>query len=473
MNVIGLDLGTTGCKAVLVSETGEVLRSTYRSYPLVQTDPGEASQNALVLWKAVQDTLKDLDALDAAGLSFSGAMHSLLLLDLQNQPLMNALTWADTRPSDTLEGLDPHEVYLRTGAPLKAPYWPAKIRYLQTHHPQAFGQAVRMVGLKDFIAFQLTGHWFTDIGLASATGMLNLHTRDWDEALTEHLQVQHLLPEVIDADDLLGNITLEAAACTGLRAGMPVFAGSSDGAMANLGTGASGEDTVITVGTSGAVRRMTSAPLLDSEGRTWCYYLSRNQMFCGGAINNGGILLDWVRRMFYPEGFDAMFTEVAQVESCGVLLLPYLTGERSPHWNSELTATLHGVTLQHTRAHIARAAMEAVCFCLADVFDLVGTGSERVLVTGGITHSPVWLQTLSNVLDRPLTVANRVDASAMGAAMVTLHALDKHLGGLTYKVQYAVGFTPQPGSVQPLEGTRAQWRELFKRIWKEQQHGSI
>ncbi|WP_189003017.1 gluconokinase [Deinococcus roseus] len=471
MNAIGLDLGTTGCKAVLIDAEGNPLRSTYRSYPLIKTEPGEATQNAEVIWKAVQEALLDLKAVNADGLSFSGAMHSLLLVDGQNKPLAPALTWADTRPLDTLADipLEARATYLKTGAPLKTPYHPAKITYLQKKQPALFAQAHQLVSIKDYIAFQLTGVWKADIGLASSSGLLNLHTGHWDEDIVKALQVKSLLPEVLDATDLLGNITPDAATHTGLKAGMPVFAGSSDGGLANLGTGAGVQDTVITVGTSGAVRSMVTSPQLDARGRTWCYFLSRNQMFAGGAINNAGLLIDWVRRMCFPaDTFEVLFKEAAEVpDSEGLLLLPYLTGERSPHWKSDLTATLHGLALQHTRGHIARAALEAVCFSLAEVHDLVSAGTTRVLVTGNITRSPLWMQVLSNVLNRDLVVASSVDASALGAAMVTRHALDNRLGELTYKVQYALGFAPQPEEAALLRATREHWRGLFTSIWKE------
>lgn len=471
MNVIGLDLGTTGCKAVLVGEDGQPVRSTYRSYPLIKTEPGEATQNADVLWKAVQEALKDLNAEHADGLAFSGAMHSLLPIGKTGQPLCNAMTWADTRPLETLKEvpLDPNAVYLKTGAPLQTPYHPAKITYLQHKHPELFSQIHLLVSLKDHIAFQLTGQWKADIGLASSSGLLNLHTGQWDADILHGLQVQSLLPEVLDAHDLLGHITPQAATLTGLKAGMPVFAGSSDGGLANLGTGAGVQDTVITVGTSGAVRSMGKGPQLDARGRTWCYFLSRDQVFSGGAINNAGLLIDWVKRMHYPsETFEVLFKEAAEVPSSeGLLFLPYLTGERSPHWKSDLSATVHGLTLQHTRAHLARAALEAVCFSLAEVYDLVSEGTTRTLVTGSITRSPLWMQMLSDTLHRELVVAHTVDASSLGAAMVALVALDNSKSRLTYKVQYALGFVPQPDTATRMTGIREDWKGLFTSIWKE------
>lgn len=471
MNVIGLDLGTTGCKAVLVDGEGKPIRSTYRSYPLLKSEPGEATQNADILWKAVQEALLDLKAEQADGLAFSGAMHSFLLIGQDNRPLTAALTWADTRPMDTLNRvpLDPDSTYLKTGAPLKTPYHPAKITYFQQMQPDLFSRTHLLVGLKDYIAFQLTGAWKADIGLASSSGLLNLHTGQWDDEIITALKVKTLLPEVLDTYDLLGHITPQAAACTGLKAGMPVFAGSSDGGLANLGTGAGVRDTVITVGTSGAVRSMTQSPQLDARGRTWCYFLSREQLFAGGAINNAGLLIDWVRRMYYPaDTFETLFKEAAEVPDAeGLLLLPYLTGERSPFWKSDLTATLHGLMLQHTRGHVARAALEAVCFSLAEVYDLVSQGTDRILVTGSITRSPLWMQILSNVLSRDLVVADTVDASALGAAKVSLFALDNRLGELTYKVQYALGFAPRPEEALSIKATREHWKGLFTSIWKE------
>jgi gluconokinase len=219
-----------------------------------------------------------------------------------------------------------------------------------------------------------------------------------------------------------------------LPVGLPIIAGANDGGLANLGSGAylPGQ-SVITVGTSGAVRHLLDRPVLDRFERTWCYLLDEGCWFRGGAINNGGLALQWVRQRFYSElpeaeGYERMWIEAASVDAgaAGLLALPYFVGERSPHWNATARAALVGLGLEHTRAHIARAVMEGVAFCLADVWEALAESSPLGVpsrLTGGITRSQLWRQIVADVLGVRLACLEAADASAVGAAMLGLQAL--------------------------------------------------
>jgi gluconokinase len=183
------------------------------------------------------------------------------------------------------------------------------------------------------------------------------------------------------------------------------------------------------------VRRVVDQPLLDPQQRTWCYLLAEQRWFAGGAINNGGLALQWVRERFYPEltgeeGFNRLFADAASVPAGagGVLLVPYFSGERSPHWDAQARALLVGLGLEHGRAHIARAVLEGVAFCLADVWEALQTEETPttapvVHLTGGITRSPLWVQILADVLGVRLAPVEAADASVVGAAMLGQWAL--------------------------------------------------
>jgi gluconokinase len=221
-----------------------------------------------------------------------------------------------------------------------------------------------------------------------------------------------------------------------LPEGLPIIAGGSDGALANLGGGVvTPGQMVVTIGTSGAVRRIVPAPWCDQAERTWCYLLAGDQWFAGGAINNGGLTLQWAHDHYYPDahepgrdGYGALMKEAGAIPpgADGVRLLPYFTGERSPHWNAEASATLTGLRLSHTRAHIARAALEGVAFCLADVWLALlaaGPAPEFAALTGGILRSPLWAQIVADVLGVELRALEASDASALGAARLAHAAL--------------------------------------------------
>ncbi len=440
--MIGLDLGTTSCKAILLDAEGRVVAAASASYSLRVPRPGWAEQDVLVIRAAVNRTLRAVAAATSVaptGISFSGAMHSCLPVDAVGAPLANAMTWADNRAAG-VEGtvrseLDVPAVYARTGCPVRSTYHPVRLRWWADAAPDVARRASRFVGIKDWIIHELTGAWATDIGLASTTGLLDGTTCSWDpEALRAARVAPEQLPALVPSHAIVGGLARDAAAATGLPAGLPVVAGGSDGALANVGTGLThAGQAVITVGTSGAVRHLVDRRWVDPSERTWCYVVDEGHWLIGGAINNGGLALDWVRRLLYPElaldaGFRQLAADAGAIEpgADGVFVLPYLTGERSPSWTPDDPAMLYGVRLGHGRAHLARAAMEGVAHCIADVWNALpppAQTAEATRLTGGITRTPVWAQVLADVLGVPLMALDTTDASATGAALVGLQAL--------------------------------------------------
>jgi len=447
--VIGLDLGTTNSKAVALDAGGRQLASASSDYRLYSPRSGWAEQQAEEVWQGVLAALKalagklpqDAQGAQAAGLCLSGAMHSSLPVDATGTPLAPALTWADQRAAPQAEALrrlcDPQKLYERTGCPLVSIYHPAKLRWWQEQAPEIARRAQRFVLIKDWVLFRLTGEWATDFSITSATGLLDIRRLEWDsEALNLAGVSAAQLPPLVSPTCRVGGLLPQVAQACGLPPGLPVIAGAGDGGLANLGSGAAAPgQSVITVGTSGAVRRVVDQPLLDPQQRTWCYLLAEQRWFAGGAINNGGLALQWVRERFYPElsgedGFTRLFADAAAVPqgAGGVLLLPYFTGERSPHWDTQARALLVGLGLEHGRAHIARAALEGVAFCLADVWEALQGENQPAVpdlpagpvvhLTGAISRSPLWVHILADVLGVRLAPVEAADASAVGAAML-------------------------------------------------------
>jgi gluconokinase len=419
--VIGLDLGTTACKAVAMDSSGTVVGAASANYPLYAPQSGWAEQDPQEILRGALNALAALAAkinpAAVGALSLSGAMHSVVLLDAQDQPLGRALTWADQRAAAQVESLrtqaDNRHVYELTGCPLVSIYYPAKLRWCLENLPFKFS---RVAAIKEFVLNRLTGEWASDFCLASATGLVDLRQRCWAPEMVSLAGIAPTqLPPLVDSHSVVGKLSPEMVRQTGLPEGLPVVIGGSDGGMAMLGAGGS---TVITVGTSGAIRRVVTAPLLDRHSRTWCYIQDETHWLAGGAINNGGLVAQWAREKFYPqESFETMLAEAAEIPpgSGGVVFLPYLSGERSPHWNPWERALISGIGLEHSRAHIAHAALEGVAFCLAEVWEIVkGSGPARL--TGGITHAHLWAQILCDVLGAPLELMEAADASAVGVA---------------------------------------------------------
>ena len=466
--VIGLDLGTTSVKALALDAEGAVVACSSRRYALHGGPDGSAVQDAEEVVPAALDALTELaDTLQGQivrAIVPSAAMHTLVLLDAAGTVLAPALTWADARPAATLDGLraqlDPAGTYLQTGCPVQAPYHPARLWWLRKVQPDLYARTARFVSLTDLLLHRLTGQWATSVGLASTTGLWNLRTGAWDEELLAALGIQTTqLPAVLDAREVVGTVQ------TGPFASAPVLAGSSDGACANLGCGAALGEVALTVGTSGAVRRLSDTPMLDPAARTWSYRLDLATHLGGGAINNGGLLLDWVRRQWYSEldadtGFDRLLADAASTPAGaeGVSLLPYLTGERSPLWRSDISASLHGLRLHHARAHVARAALEAIAFTLAEVWEL-GLQGEVIYSTGGLARNALWNGLLADVLGVPVIQNETADASAIGAALLG-HG-EETLRGVRERATRDSKILPGHEQNAALHAARARWQTLL------------
>ncbi|MEX2214023.1 MAG: gluconokinase [Phycisphaeraceae bacterium] len=436
---LGLDIGTTACKTVAIDDLGKVHAKGTGKYPTYTPEPGTSEQDVIEVWQGVRDALKELTSQVAPAqlkaLGLSGAMHSFLPITSEGQPLARALTWADTRQARDLlplrKRLAALKAYERTGCPSQWLYHPARLAWWREAHGLNLNGG--FVAIKDWILLQLTGKLATDTCIASSTGWLDMHKRTWDEKLLS-LSGLHRgqLPTLLAPTDRVGTILPGVSRATGLPLKLPVYPGGSDGGMANLGSGAVAPNTsgsvVITVGTSGAVRVTTDKPLLDPQQRTWCYNLTGGLWFAGGAINNGGLAVDRIRSEFYgdlpeKEGFTQLFADAKRTEAGaeGVLLLPFYAGERTPHWRPDLQPDLLNFS-DRERRHVARAALEAVAFCLADVWEVlqpqVSIDSRRFIrLTGGITQSHLWSQIVCDVLGVPLVLSEAADASAIGAAL--------------------------------------------------------
>ena len=324
--VIGLDLGTTSTKAVALSADGEILALATAQNRMWSDQAGGRFQDPEDVWNGVPRALADLavkiGADDALGMCLSGAMHSLFPANSSGRPLAPAVTWADVRAGKAAASLrgqcDAHALYLRTGCPLQYLYYPAKIQRWLEERPE-WGQP-HFAAIKDFVYHRLTGSWATDQGLASATGLMDTHTQTWDaEALALAGISACQLPELVSPIWAEGKLRPEIAPRCGYPAGLPVVIGAGDGGLANLGSGAilPGE-SVITVGTSGAVRRIADHPVMDEFERTWCYLLVKGRWFHGGASNNAGLAVQWVRERFYNDMPEAAgYAELFQRRSRG------------------------------------------------------------------------------------------------------------------------------------------------------------
>jgi gluconokinase len=482
--MIGLDLGTTSCKAVVFDPAGRAVAAASEGYPLRIPHPGWAEQDASAIRAAVVRAIRAATAASSvppSGICFSGAMHSCFPVAADGTPIAPAMTWADNRAAPLERAVraevDVPGLYARTGCPVRSTYNPVRLRWWVEEASGLAGRAALFVGLKDWVLHELTGAWATDVGIASTTGLLDIASRTWDpEALRAARVTAGRLPPLVASTAVIGGLTRDAAAATGLPQGLSVVAGGSDGAMANLGTGiGTPGQAVVTVGTSGAVRQLADRPWIDPAERTWCYVIDEGHWLIGGAVNNGGLALEWTRAALYPDlepeaGFHQLLADAGAIAAGadGVFFLPYLAGERSPSWTPNDRAMAYGLRLGHGRAHLVRAGMEGVAHCLADVWNVLpapaATG-EPTRLTGGITRSPLWAQILADVIGEPLMAVEAADASATGAALLGLRALGNVPPGTLPAVPAGPVYSPGPDRPfyarhhRAFDALRAQMRE--------------
>ncbi len=412
-----------------------IVCSEKASYTFYQQQDGYAEQDADEIFTAFLSVFKRLltkiNTQEIAAVSFSSAFHSIMAVDKVGQPLMRLITWADTRSNDYAKKLRNTEsgrsIYLKTGVPIHPMSPLCKIAWVRDHQPEIFERAHKFISMKEYAWFKLFGKYQVDHSIASATGLLDNKQLTWcDESLLfcgiNTSQLSGLVPVLHTETNLLP----EYRQLLNLKNQVQFVAGGGDGATANLGCGAlSPGIAALTIGTSGAVRVVTENPIHDERGSIFSYMLDGTLFINGGATNNGGIALQWFLQTFLQKqsasenDYEWMFGEIADVEkgADGLLFLPYILGERAPVWDAEAKGAFIGIRSLHTIRHFMRAVVEGVCFSLLQVLDSIEKQSpvEVIYATGGFTQSALWLQLLSDILNKKICVLNTVDASAMGA----------------------------------------------------------
>ncbi|MDN4594372.1 gluconokinase [Polycladomyces subterraneus] len=446
--VIGVDIGTTSTKAVVFDFYGNVLGLGTTGYPLIQPHPGWVEQDPDEIVQAVLNSVRT--AVDAADISpekvtavgFSAAMHSLIAVDTDGNPLTRAWIWADNRGAEQADQLRTlpfgHECYRRSGTPVHPMSPLVKLLWMKEQEPDLFRRASKFVSIKEYLWYRMFGCWAVDASLASATGLYNLSTRDWDPDILHFIGIapDRLSPVVPPAEVFTG-LQRDCAQRMGLSPDTPFVIGASDGVLANVGVGAiqSGQ-LAVTVGTSGAVRTAAFSPATDENARTFCYALTNDRWVIGGATNSGGDILRWLSESVFKGVSDSASPSVDRLLSLaessppgadGLLFLPFLTGERAPYWDPDARGAWVGLRLHHQTAHLARAALEGVTFTLRAITDAVrdvsGTQAESIRASGGFVRSPFWLQLTADILNATVEVPENKEASAMGAAVLALTAI--------------------------------------------------
>ena len=437
-HLLGIDVSTTAVKALLITENGDVIGTAATETALSTPRPLWSEQNPADWWqgacKSIRQALRDTgissDQVTAVGLT--GQMHSLTLLDEAGRVLRPAILWSDQRTGPQCDEirrrLGKERLIAITGNDALTGFTAPKILWVQEHEPEVFARARHILLPKDYVRFHLTGAYATDRAGAAGTLLLDAKTRDWSAEVLQALEIPaEWLPPTHEGPEITGYISAEAAQATGLKAGTPVVGGGGDQAAQAVGVGAVQLGIVaLTLGTGGVVFASTDAPFFDSEGRlhAFCHAVPGRWHLMGVMLSAGGSLR-WYRDILSTDAdYDALLAPAAEAPpgSEGLLFLPYLTGERTPHADPLARGALVGLTVRHTQAHLTRAVLEGVAFGVRDSFELIKSAGltqiRQVRVSGGGAKSPLWRQILADVLNVELVTVNTMEGAAYGAALL-------------------------------------------------------
>jgi len=447
-HIIGIDIGTTHVKAVVASAAGKILYEAKAGYPTLNPSQGCHEQDPEDIFTAVLHVLREscefiTDKTTIACVSFSAAMHSLVAVDAEGKPLTKLMTWADTRSNKYAQELKDSRhgwlIYERTGTPVHPMSPLCKIAWIKNEMPDVFDKTLKVISGKEYIFYQLFDEFVIDHSIASATGLFDIHQLKWcDESMKFAGITREQLSKPVSTTQAFTTLKDEYQQLLKLPAGIPFLIGASDGCLANIGTGAvlPGE-LAVTIGTSGAVRKLTHHINPDPRQRLFNYILDDATFLTGGAINNGGIVLKWFLDAFMDgdlsddDKMKNIMEQAATVAagSGGLIFLPYLYGERAPVWDASAKGVFIGISSMHKKEHFMRAVLEGISFSLLQIVKSIEESGEEVhtvFANGGFIQSTLWVRILADILNKKIVVSHAGDASAMGAVFLAM----KYLGSL-------------------------------------------
>jgi xylulokinase len=474
--LLGCDIGTTGVKALAVRPDGAIAFESFSGYDISSPYPKWAEQHPDEWWRAFCDATGRLVAAglkvdEVAAIGLSGQMHSSVFLDESMQVIRPALLWCDARTTAQCREIERRVEFtlLRDEAsnPALEGFTAPKALWLREHEPEHFERLRHLLLAKDYIRYKLTGEVATDYSDAAGTILFDVGRRKWSQRILQALDLDpSLLPPVIASHEISGEITREAAEASLLRAGTRVVGGGADNACAAVGAGIIDEGAAqVSIGSSGVVLAALASHRVDGRLRLHCMnHAAPARWYLMGVTLTAGLSLKWFRDSFCREEaqrakkegrdvYDALSAMAASVPagSEGLIFLPYLNGERTPHGDADARGLFCGLTLRHGKAHLARAIMEGVAFGLRDSLELtreLGVEIRDIVLVGGGSKGAVWRQIQADIFGRPVHTITVQDAAPFGAALLA------GVGAGVYRsCEEAAGATVRPAAeVAPLSG---------------------
>jgi xylulokinase len=475
--VIGVDLGTSAVKILLVNQNGEVCKEVSKSYPLIIEKSGYSEQNPEEWVEKTSAGLAELinqfdgDINDIEGISFSGQMHGLVLLDQDNQVLRNAILWNDTRTTKQCQ-----EIYNVVGRerlleitknPALEGFTLPKILWVKENEPEIFEHASAFLLPKDYLRYRMTGNIQMEYSDAAGTLLLNVAKREWSQEVLELFGLSaDFCPSLVESHAFVGTVASQFAQDTGLSEGVKVFAGGADNACGAIGSGILSEGkTLCSIGTSGVVLSYEERNDLDFEGKVHYFnHSEENAYYTMGVTLAAGFSLSWFKDTFAEkEAFEQFLAGVDEVPagSNGLLFTPYLVGERTPHADSTIRGSFIGIDAAHERKHFAHAVLEGITFSLnesIEIFRNSGKAIDSIISIGGGAKNETWLQMQADVFNAKIEKLTSEQGPGMGAAMLAAYGC----GWYPSLKECAGVFIQTAKTYYPIQENVEAYKKLFK-----------
>lgn len=474
--VLGIDLGTSSLKGLLMNQNGEVVASASSDYPLIHLAPGYSEQDPQKWIEACEIVLETLSKEVAdftqqlEGISFSGQMHSLVVLDENKSVLRNAILWNDVRTTQQCQAIMDQfgtELLAITKNVALEGFTLPKIVWIQENEPELWATVRHMMLPKDYLGFWLTGTLHMDYSDAAGTLLLDVEKKVWSKAILDKFAIPaEYLPELIESAGMTGTLNEELTKRFSFEKEVKIFAGGADNACAALGAGILDENVgMASIGTSGVFLSYEKTAEQEYDGKLHLFnHVRPNAFYSMGVTLAAGHSLSWFKDTFAPQqSFDEMLAGIDQIDagSDGLLFTPYIVGERTPHVDSKIRGSFVGMDTNHSLQHFAKAVLEGITFSLKDVQvvmeEVSGKTFERIVSVGGGAKNKEWLQIQADIFDAEITCLQAEEGPGVGAAMLAASGL----GWFDSLDACAETFVHYQGSIKPIKENVEKYQKIY------------
>ncbi len=476
---LAIDLGTTGCRSSIFDENLNVIAYAYEEYPLITPCENQVEQDANLWWELTLKTVSEsIDKSEISGkeirsISVSSQGITLVPVDEVGKPLMNAISWLDSRAVEETEQIrkdfGDEKIFSMTGKPINEAYTLPKLLWIKKHYPEVYQKAEKFLMPMDFLIGKITGKFVTDYSMASGTLMYDLKNHCWSEEILAKYDIPvQKLPELMESGTVVGKVSPGLAVVLGLSLDCTVIQGAQDQKCAAFGVGLSPEKMTVSLGTAAAVTGYReSAENLTNQGIGWCGYTKKDIFVMEGVINTAGTCLRWVRDTIFPgKGYDIINRAAKEAEEKGgrVLFYPYLAGASAPDFYPESEGVFYGLSLDNKPGDLALAVMKGVAFQLRTLLEAMDAYAKvtSLIIFGGGAESELWCRIIADSTGMKVCIPETTEAACYGAARLAAIGVGADVPPLKTKKEL------EPGEKSTwYQEEYKRFKQIEEKLWRE------